>query len=75
MPTLVLHGTADRDAPVAHGIELAERIPGAAFYGFDGNGHLPTFTATTEFCDVLGAFVRSGTVPETGVSIAALRAA
>jgi hypothetical protein len=33
-------------------------------YPFPGKGHLPIFTATTEFCDVLRQFVKTGTVPE-----------
>ncbi len=57
-PTLVMHGTQDRDTPFERGLALAKAIAGARFYAFEDKGHLPTFTATTEFCDQLVAFVR-----------------
>ena len=40
-PTLVLHRTGDRDASVAEGRYLAERIPGARFVELPGNDHVP----------------------------------
>ncbi|HYI69936.1 MAG TPA: alpha/beta fold hydrolase [Skermanella sp.] len=58
VPTLLAHGGADRDVPFAAAREMAGRIPGASLYCFDGKGHLPTFTATAEFCDVLRRFVQ-----------------
>ena len=58
VPTLLAHGGADRDVPFAAAREMAGRIPGASLYCFEGKGHLPTFTATAEFCDVLRRFVR-----------------
>jgi pimeloyl-ACP methyl ester carboxylesterase len=61
-PTLVLHGTQDRRVPLATAHYLAERLPDAQLYLFEGAGHLPIFTATTEFCDVLRRFVRTGEV-------------
>jgi len=38
-PTLVVHGTADPVYPSAHGLELAEGIPGAVLIEVDGLGH------------------------------------
>jgi pimeloyl-ACP methyl ester carboxylesterase len=38
-PTLVLHGSADPLFPPAHGMALAEEIPGARFQLLDGAGH------------------------------------
>jgi class 3 adenylate cyclase/pimeloyl-ACP methyl ester carboxylesterase len=64
VPTLVMHGTEDRNVPFEVGRYLAEHIPGAQLYAFKGRGHVPIFTATGEFCDVLRCFVRSGSVPE-----------
>jgi pimeloyl-ACP methyl ester carboxylesterase len=61
VPTLVVHGTADRQVPYAAAEYLAHHIPGAQLYAFEGYGHLPPFTATQEFCDVLRRFVRTGT--------------
>jgi pimeloyl-ACP methyl ester carboxylesterase len=64
VPTLVAYGTEDRVFPVAQGRYIASHIAGAQFYAFEGKGHLPIFTATNEFCDVLCQFVRTGTVSE-----------
>lgn len=38
-PTLVVHGTADPLVPLAHGTELAARIPGARLLTLPGAGH------------------------------------
>lgn len=38
-PALVLHGSADRLIPPAHGRRLAEAVPGAAFAEIPGGGH------------------------------------
>ena len=38
-PTVVLHGRADPLVPVACGIDLAQKIPGATIELFDGMGH------------------------------------
>jgi DNA-binding SARP family transcriptional activator/pimeloyl-ACP methyl ester carboxylesterase len=62
MPTLVMHGTHDRRVSLATAHFLAERLPDARLYLFEGAGHLPIFTATAEFCDVLRRFVRTGEV-------------
>jgi pimeloyl-ACP methyl ester carboxylesterase len=60
VPTLVVHGTEDRQVPFAAAEYLAAHIPGAQLYPFKGYGHVPLFTATQEFCDVLRRFVRTG---------------
>jgi pimeloyl-ACP methyl ester carboxylesterase len=62
VPTLIVHGTEDRQVPFAAAEYLAEHIPGAQLYPFLGYGHVPLFTATQEFCDVLREFVRTGKV-------------
>ncbi len=61
VPTLIAHGTEDRQVPFAAAEYLAAHIPGAQLYPFVGYGHVPLFTATQEFCDVLRRFVRTGT--------------
>jgi pimeloyl-ACP methyl ester carboxylesterase len=61
-PTLVLHGTQDARVPMATAHYLAERLPDSRLYLFEGAGHLPIFTATAEFCDVVRRFVRTGDV-------------
>jgi pimeloyl-ACP methyl ester carboxylesterase len=63
VPTLLAHGGDDRDVPIAAAREMARRMPGASLYCFEGKGHLPTFTATAEFCDVLRRFVRGALTP------------
>ena len=60
VPTLVLHGAEDRRVSVAAAHHLARHIPDARLYLFEGRGHLPIFTATAEFCDILRRFVRAG---------------
>ena len=60
MPTLVMHGTADKITPIALGRQLADTIPDARIYVFEDRCHLPMITATQEFCDVLREFVRTG---------------
>ena len=53
VPTLIAHGTEDRQVPFAAAEYLAAHIAGAQLYPFVGYGHVPLFTATQEFCDVL----------------------
>jgi pimeloyl-ACP methyl ester carboxylesterase len=62
VPTLIAHGTDDRQVPFAAAEYLAAHIPGAQLYPFEGYGHVPLFTATQEFCDLLRRFVRTGTI-------------
>lgn len=44
VPVLVVHGTADRVVPVAHGRWLAEHLPDAALRAVPGAGHLSVLT-------------------------------
>ena len=37
---------------------IAGRVPGARMHLFPGKGHLPMFSATEEFCDLLTSFAR-----------------
>jgi DNA-binding SARP family transcriptional activator/pimeloyl-ACP methyl ester carboxylesterase len=57
VPVLVLHGTEDRRVSVAAARYLAEHLPDARLHLFEGRGHLPIFTATVEFCEMLRGFV------------------
>lgn len=61
-PTLVLQGTEDRRVSVAAARYLAAHIPHARLHLFEGRGHLPLFTATAEFCDVLRRSIRGHTL-------------
>ena len=40
VPTLVVHGTADKCVPIAEAQAVAGKIPGAILYPVDGAGHL-----------------------------------
>ena len=42
--------------------QIAAGLPNARLYAFEGKGHLPIFTATEEFCEVLRRFVRTGAI-------------
>jgi class 3 adenylate cyclase/pimeloyl-ACP methyl ester carboxylesterase len=66
VPTLVIRGTADRAASSEDAYTLARQIPDAQLYEFAGRGHIPAFTATAEFCDVLRRFVRGERVTRAG---------
>jgi DNA-binding SARP family transcriptional activator/pimeloyl-ACP methyl ester carboxylesterase len=61
-PTLVLHGTRDARVPLSSAYYLTEHLPDARLHLFEGAGHLPIFTATAEFCDVVRRFVGTGEV-------------
>jgi class 3 adenylate cyclase/pimeloyl-ACP methyl ester carboxylesterase len=63
VPTLIAHGTEDRQVPFPAAEYLAAHIPGSQLYPFVGYGHVPLFTATQEFCEVLRAFVLTGGLP------------
>jgi len=59
MPVLVMHGTADVQAPFEGSEFLAEQIPNGQLYAFEGKGHIPVRTATKEFCTALSNFLTS----------------
>ena len=61
LPVLVTHGRKDRLLAFAAAEQIAAGLPNAQLYAFEGKGHLPIFTATDEFCEVLRRFVRTGT--------------
>ena len=58
IPTLVTHGRDDGLVSFEAAELAASLLPNARLHGFDGKGHLPIFTATNEFCEVLRVFVR-----------------
>jgi pimeloyl-ACP methyl ester carboxylesterase len=60
LPVLVTHGGADRLIRLEAAELMIARLPQATLHVFEGNGHLPLFTATEEFCQVLRCFVRAG---------------
>jgi pimeloyl-ACP methyl ester carboxylesterase len=54
VPTLAIHGTSDRIAPVSHGQALANSVPGAEYLGIEGGEHVCLFT----HLDIIRARVR-----------------
>ena len=56
-PTLVLHGDVDPLVPLANGLALAERIPGARLKVYADTGHIPEVERAEEFNADLLAFL------------------
>jgi class 3 adenylate cyclase/pimeloyl-ACP methyl ester carboxylesterase len=62
-PCLIIHGREDRLVAFSAAEQIAAGLPNAQLYPFEGKGHLPIFSATDEFCEVLSRFVRTGSTP------------
>lgn len=58
LPTLVLHGSADRMVPPAHGRQLASLIPGARLHTIRGWGHDLPDALSEEFATLIAAHAR-----------------
>lgn len=63
VPTLVVHGTADRVVPVAHGVALAARIPGAESLIVPDGEHVALFTHRDEIRTRVAAFLGKRPAP------------
>ena len=57
VPALVLAGTADEVAPVAHLRALHEAIPGASLAVIDGAGHVPIGERPDDVCSLVRRFL------------------
>jgi pimeloyl-ACP methyl ester carboxylesterase len=66
IPVLVTHGKADRLIRFSAAEFIAERLPHGSIHAFEGKGHMPLFTATDEFCEVLRRFVRGVPADNSG---------
>ena len=51
--TLVLHGTADVIVPIERSRALVELLPDAELVEFEGSGHVPTMTRSSEVVDAI----------------------
>ena len=73
VPVLVTHGSVDRLILLEAAELIRARVPDARFYVFEGKGHLPLFTATDEFCEVLRGFAQTGTFAPSEAEVEARR--
>ena len=67
--TLVMHGKEDKLVGLDASRYLAREIAGASLYCFDGAGHLPTWTATEEFCQQIRKFLKTKPVGATSAEV------
>lgn len=56
-PTLVIHGTADRNAPIEHGDRAASRIAGARYLKIEGGDHYIGIARANEVWHSVTAFL------------------
>ena len=63
VPTLVVHRRSDTAIPFALGMDVASRIPGAAFVALEGDEHFPWRGDTEELAHVILRFL-GAPVPE-----------
>lgn len=57
VPVLVVHGTADRLAPFAHGLAVAQRAPAAELLAIEGGEHACLFTHLAEIRSGIASFL------------------
>jgi pimeloyl-ACP methyl ester carboxylesterase len=73
LPVLVTHGSVDRLILLEAAEVIRAWVPDARLYVFEGKGHLPLFTATDEFCEVLRGFAQTGTSAPSEAEVEARR--
>lgn len=56
-PTLIIHGTADRNVPFSHAQRAHEAIAGSQLRAFDGGDHFISITRSAEIDALVGEFV------------------
>jgi len=57
MPTLIVHGTADRNTSYERSVALAARIPGAKLVSIVDGDHLVSFTRAEEVSRAINGFI------------------
>lgn len=57
MPTLLIHGSADEDCPLAHARDMAQRIAGARLLALEGVGHGVLSEARAQVAAAIGDFI------------------
>jgi 3-oxoadipate enol-lactonase len=68
VPTLVLAGAKDTNAPAGMMARMAERIPGAAYVCLEGAGHLAPLERPAAFNAALERFLDERTSAEAAVA-------
>jgi 3-oxoadipate enol-lactonase len=63
VPTLVLSGTKDKNAPAPMMAKMASYIPSATYVEIDGAGHLVNLERPATFNAALGAFLEFKLAP------------
>ncbi len=58
-PTLVIHGTADTNVPIAMGELVATRVPGARLITIEGGDHFVFLTHPDEVYDAIFGFLEA----------------
>lgn len=61
VPTLIIHGDADRSIPLENGRALADGIPGARLAVFQGVGHFPQLERSADFQRAVSDFLEETT--------------
>ncbi len=61
-PTLIIHGTADRNAPIEHGDRAAREIAGAEYWRIEGGDHYSSIAREDEVWGRVAAFLRQPTL-------------
>lgn len=56
-PTLILHGTADENVPIAHSEFVHSKIAGSQFVKFEGEDHYMVITKRKEIDNVIAGFL------------------
>jgi len=59
VPTMLLSGSKDNNAPAKTMAKMATMVPGATYVELEGVGHLASFERPQEFNDVLADFLKT----------------
>jgi pimeloyl-ACP methyl ester carboxylesterase len=64
VPTLIVHGTKDKNTSYERSVQLAARIPGAKLVSIEGGDHLMSFTRADEVSRAIDGFIAA--LPDSG---------
>ncbi len=69
-PTLIIHGTADRNVPFSHAQRAHDAIAGSELRAFDGGDHFISITRSAEIDSLVGEFVAAHARPAAAADAA-----